>query len=217
VSHDCDPKGVDALYDMLAQPPAAYLLLFAIAAGDAVFPALPSESAAILAGVLAAIEPGIALPVVIAAAATGAFVGDSTSYGLGRYGGRPAQRRFFDGPYSRRGVRWACGQLRRRGGLILVVARFVPGGRTGATFTSGLTTFPYRKFAAFTGLAAMLWALYAVLLGYFGGRIFHERPLLAFVVAFGLAGVLALAAETGRRVVLPRLARRRRSDPDARC
>ena len=207
---------MDALYDLLAQPPAAYLLLFAIAAGDAVFPVLPSESAAILAGVLAAIEPGIALPAVLGAAAAGAFVGDSTSYGLGRFGGRRAQRRFFDGPYSQRGVRWACGQLRRRGGLILVVARFVPGGRTGATFTSGLTTFPYRRFAAFTGLAAVLWALYSVLLGYFGGRIFHERPLLAFVVALALAAILALAAETTRRVVAPRLAGRRKPEPDTR-
>ena len=208
---------MEALYDLLAQPPVAYLVLFGIVAGDAVFPAFPSESAAIFAGVLAAIEPEIALPAVLGVAAAGAFSGDSVSYALGRFGGRPAQRRFFDGPYARRAVRWSCDQLRRRGGLILVVARFVPGGRTGATFTSGLTTFPYRKFAAFTGLAAVLWALYAVLLGYFGGRIFHERPLLAFVVAFGLAGALALAAETVRRVVLPRIAARRRSDTDARC
>ena len=78
MSAGCDPEGVDALYDLLAQPPVAYLILFAIAAGDAIFPALPSESAAILAGVLAAIEPGIALPAVLAAAAAGAFVGDST-------------------------------------------------------------------------------------------------------------------------------------------
>ena len=52
MSAGCDPEGVDALYDLLAQPPVAYLILFAIAAGDAIFPALPSESAAILAGVL---------------------------------------------------------------------------------------------------------------------------------------------------------------------
>ena len=137
-----------SLYDLLAQPPTAYLILFAIAAGDAVFPALPSESAAIFAGVLAAIEPGIALPAVLGAAAFGAFVGDSTSYGLGRYGGRRAQRRFFDGPYAQRGVRWACVQLRRRGAVILLVARFVPGGRTGATFMSGLTRVPLRAVRA---------------------------------------------------------------------
>jgi membrane-associated protein len=215
VSSGCDPEGVDALYDLLAQPPVAYLILFAIAAGDAIFPALPSESAAILAGVLAAIEPEIALPAVLGAAAVGAFVGDSTSYGLGRFGGRRAQRRFFDGPYTRRGVRWACIQLRQRGATILIVARFVPGGRTGATFTSGLTAFHYGRFALYTGIAACLWSLYAVLLGYFGGRVFHDRPLLAVLVAFALAATLALAAEAGRRVVKPRLARRR-PVPDAR-
>ena len=198
----CDPDGVDALYDLLAQPPVAYLILFAIAAGDAIFPALPSESAAILAGVLAAIEPEIALPAVLVAAAAGAFVGDSTSYGLGRFGGRRAQRRFFDGPYTRRGVRWACIQLRQRGGTILVVARFVPGGRTGATFTSGLTAFHYGRFALYTGIAACLWALYAVLLGYFGGSVFHERPLLAFAVAFGLALGIAVLAVPARRLAL---------------
>jgi membrane-associated protein len=201
VSRGCDPDSVDALYDLLAQPPTAYLILFAIAAGDAVFPALPSESAAILAGVLAAVEPEIALPAVLGAAAAGAFVGDSTSYGLGRFGGRRAQRRFFDGPYGRRGVRWACAELRRRGATILVVARFIPGGRTGATFTSGLTGFHYGRFALYTAIAACLWALYSVLLGYFGGRVFHERPLLAIGVAFVVAVGLALASVAGRRVV----------------
>jgi membrane-associated protein len=192
---------MDALYDLLAQPPTAYLILFAIAAGDAVFPALPSESAAILAGVLAAIEPDIALPAVLGAAAAGAFVGDSTSYGLGRFGGRRAQRRFFDGPYARRGVRWACRELRRRGATILVVARFVPGGRTGATFTSGLTGFHYGRFALYTAIAACLWALYAVLLGYFGGRVFHERPLLAIGAALAVAVGIGLASVAGRMLV----------------
>ncbi|HEY7707409.1 MAG TPA: DedA family protein [Gaiellaceae bacterium] len=199
---------MESLYDLLAQPPVAYLILFGIAAGDAVIPALPSESAAILAGVLAAVEPAISLAAVLGAAASGAFVGDSVSYSLGRYGGRPAQRRFFDGAYARRGVRWACGQLERRGGVILVVARFIPGGRTGATFTSGLTTFPYLKFAGFTALAACLWASYSVLLGYFGGRVFHDRPLLAVGIAFGLAFAVAVLVETARR------ARNRGSDEE---
>lgn len=188
-----------SLYDLLAQPPLAYLILFAIAAGDAILPVLPSESAAILAGVLAAVEPAIVLPAVIAAAASGAFVGDSGSYALGRFGGRPAQRRFFDGPYGRSAVRWACVQLRLRGGLILVVARFVPGGRTGATFTSGLTGFSYLVFALFTAIAAIVWALYSVLLGYFGGRVFEQRPLLAVLLAFALAVGLAAAVEGTRR------------------
>ena len=192
---------MDWIYDTLAQPPVAYLLLFAIAAGDAVIPALPSESAALFAGVLAAVESSLALPGVLGAAAAGAFTGDSLSYSLGRFGGQPAQRRFFNGPYTQRGVRWACIQLRRRGATILIVARFVPGGRTGATFTSGLTAFPYARFALFTAIAAILWALYSVLLGYVGGRVFHEKPLLAFLVAFGLAAALASALTLLRRTV----------------
>lgn len=197
---------MQALYDLVAQPPLAYLILFAVAAGDAVVPALPSESVAILAGVLAAVEPHLALSFAVGAAAAGAFVGDSSSYALGRYGGRRAQRRFFDGPYGQRAVRWACQQLRRRGALILLVARFVPGGRTGATFTSGLTGFHYGRFALFTAVAAVLWALYAVLLGYFGGRVFHDEPLLAVLVAFGLAAGIASVVAGGRRLVTSRSA-----------
>ena len=192
---------MDALYDLLAQPPTAYLILFAIAAGDAFFPVLPSESAAILAGVLAAIEPDISLTAVLGAAAAGAFVGDSTSYALGRFGGQPAQRRFFGGSYARRGIRWASAALEKRGATILLVARFVPGGRTGATFTSGLTGFHYWRFALYTAIAACLWALYSVLLGYFGGRIFHERPLLAIGVASAVAIAIALGSAAGRRLV----------------
>jgi membrane-associated protein len=192
---------VDWLYDTLAQPPVAYLLLFAIAAGDAVIPAFPSESAAIFAGVLAAVEPHLSLTLVLVAAASGAFVGDTLSYSLGRFGGRPAQRRFFDGPRMRRAMAWASRQLKRRGGLILIVARFIPGGRTSATFTSGLTRFPYPLFALYTSVAALLWALYAVLLGYFGGRVFHDRPLLALGLAFALAVGIAFAVEAGRRWV----------------
>ena len=184
MSAGCDPVGVDAL-DLLAPAAVAYLILFAIAAGDAIFPALPSESAAILAGVLAAIEPGIALPAVLAAAAAGAFVGDSTSYGLGRFGGRRAGRRHFStGPtHAEESAGRACSSPSARRNNSHSRALYKS---TGATYTSRSTAFPAGRFALYTGIAACLWALYAVLLGY-GGRVFHERPLLAFAVAFGLA------------------------------
>ena len=192
---------MESLYDLLAQPPVAYLIIFGVAAGDAVIPAFPSESVAILAGVLAAVEPHLSLPVVLVAAASGAFVGDTGSYSLGRFGGRPVQRRFFDGPRMHRAMGWASRQLELRGGLILIVARFIPGGRTSATFTSGLTGFRYPLFALYTSVAALLWAFYAVLLGYFGGRVFHDQPLLAVGLAFGLAVGLAFAVEAARRWV----------------
>src|SRR5687767_5326044 len=44
---------VETLYHFLTESPQAYLLVFGVAAGDAIFPALPSETLLILGGVLA--------------------------------------------------------------------------------------------------------------------------------------------------------------------
>jgi membrane-associated protein len=186
-----------SLLHLIGDPPQAYLILFAVAAGDAVFPAFPSETAAITAGVLAAVGD-LSVGLSIAAAAAGAFVGDNTSYCAGRYLGHPVRRRFFDGERGRKMLGWAEGQLQTRGGYVIVVARFVPGGRTAATFTAGLVRFSWWRFALFSALAGVLWATYAVVLGYFGGQVFEEHPWLGLVVALGIAfGITALVE--GRR------------------
>ena len=49
--------------------------------------------------------------------------------------------------------------------MLLVTARFVPGGRTVVTFSSGLTRQPFRRFLGFIAFAAVVWACYAALLG----------------------------------------------------
>jgi membrane-associated protein len=50
---------------------------------------------------------------------------------------------------------WAEKQLDKRGGAIIVVARFVPGGRTATTFVAGTTVYAYRKFALATMVGGM--------------------------------------------------------------
>jgi membrane-associated protein len=188
----------ESVFGLLSEAPLAYLVLFVIAAGDAVIPAVPSESAVILAGVLSAAESNLVLGWVVGAAAAGAFVGDNTSYAIGRSGGRLICP-WLRGRRRQATVQWARNELDRRGGLILVVARFIPGGRTAATLTAGLTRYAHRRFAAFTALAAVSWALYAGLLGYLGGRVFHDRTWLGVLVAFALAAVIALGVELIRR------------------
>ena len=42
-------------FDLLSQPPEAYLIVFALALGDAVVPVLPSEAALITAGLLSVV------------------------------------------------------------------------------------------------------------------------------------------------------------------
>jgi membrane protein DedA with SNARE-associated domain len=191
---------LNGLIDFLTGSGWTYPLLFAICLGDAVVPILPSETAAIVCGIQAA-RGQLSLPAVLALAAAGAFCGDNTSYALGRWIGAPIQHRLFSGERARRRLDWARRFLQQRGSYVLVVARFVPGGRTATTFTSGLVRLPWpHRFLPFIALAAILWSGYAVLLGYVGGRTFRDQPVYAVLLAFGIAAVITVAVELVRRL-----------------
>ena len=190
---------LDSLIDLLTGSLWAYPLLFAICAGDAVLPALPSETAMIVSGIQAA-RGELSLEWVIAIGAAGAFTGDNTSYALGRWVGQPIVKRFFSGQRARERLDWARKFLKERGSYVLVVARFVPGGRTATTFTSGLVHLRWlTRFAPYIFVAAILWALYGALLGYLGGRVFEDKPIYALLLAFGLAALVGGAGELVRR------------------
>ena len=104
----------------------AYAIVFALAVLDAIVPVVPSETAVITAGVVAS-AGDLSLPLVIAAAAAGAFVGDNTAYFIGHRFGRRVEARFFSGEKAQRRIAWAEGQLDTRGGELIVVGRFIPG------------------------------------------------------------------------------------------
>jgi membrane-associated protein len=187
------------LVDLLTGSTWAYPLLFGICAGDAVFPALPSETAMIVCGIQAA-RGQLSLGWVLAIGAAGAFVGDNSSYAVGRFVGQPVVNRFFRGERARKRLEWAEQFLLERGSYVLVVARFVPGGRTATTFTSGLVHLRWlTRFFPYVLVAAVLWAAYGALLGYLGGITFRHQPLLALAIAFGIAAAVGAAAEIFRR------------------
>ena len=189
---------LNGLIDLLTGSAWAYPLLFGICVGDAVFPALPSETAMIVCGIQAA-RGQLSLGWVLAIGAAGAFVGDNSSYAIGRWFGQPVVERFFSGERAQARLSWARKFLKERGSYVLVVARFIPGGRTATTFTSGLVHLRWpTQFAPYILLAAVLWSLYGGLLGYFGGRMFKNQPLYALLVAFGIAAAVAGGAELVR-------------------
>jgi membrane-associated protein len=165
--------------------------VFVLAVLDAVLPVVPSETTVITAGVVAG-AGGLRLEFVILAAAAGAFVGDNAAYAIGHHFGERATTRFVRGEKGRNRIRWADRQLEERGGELIVIARFIPGGRTLVTLSAGTLHFPWPRFAVFDAIAALLWALYASLLGYVGGRAFEHAPwkglLLALSIAFAVAG-----------------------------
>lgn len=191
---------LNSLIDLLTGSAWTYPLLLGICIGDAVFPALPSETAVIVCGIQAA-RGQLSLGWVIFFAALGAFTGDNTSYALGRWLGQPIVRRFFSGERARARLEWAERFLKDRGSYVLVVARFVPGGRTATTFASGLVKLRWHtRFAPFIFVAAILWALYAALVGYIGGVTFKDKPIYALLLAFGIAATITIAIELYRRL-----------------
>jgi membrane-associated protein len=171
----------------------AYGIVFLFAFLDAIIPIVPSETAVITAGVVAA-SGDLSLALIIPAAAVGAFLGDNTVYLIGRQFGSRATERFFIGEKARRRIEWADEQLRERGGELIAVGRFIPGGRTAVTLSAGALGFPWRRFAVFDAAAALGWALYSALLGYYGGRTFEGAKglALALVTAFAAAGGIEL-------------------------
>jgi membrane protein DedA with SNARE-associated domain len=184
----------------------AYLIVFAAAALDALIPIVPSETIVITAGVVAA-AGGLSLELVIPAAAAGAFVGDNTAYWVGRRFGTGAAVRWLEGEKAQARMQWAERQLAERGGELIAVGRFIPGGRTAVTVSAGTLGYPWPRFVMFDALASIGWALYASLLGYFGGKAFEHAPWKGLLLALGIAFAVAGGVEGGRWI-LRRRARR---------
>ncbi|QYC39454.1 Inner membrane protein YohD [Nonomuraea coxensis DSM 45129] len=188
-----------AVLDLVQQvmsSPWLYVALFALAVLDGFFPVVPAETSVITAGVFAASgETNLAL--VMAVAALGAFAGDHVSYLIGHLsGGRLRRRKAFV---------WARGALAERGGLVLVVARYIPGGRTATTLTMGAVSHPLRSFTFFDAIAASSWAVYSGLIGFFGGMAFENDPIKGLLLGLGIAVSVTAVVE------LVRWARKRRA------
>ncbi|WP_375503513.1 DedA family protein [uncultured Jatrophihabitans sp.] len=196
----------DQVTSTLSDSPWTYPLITGIVAGDAVLPILPGETAVVTGGVLSS-NTGLSLTIVIVAALIGAFVGDTAVYLLGRWAGPWARRTVFSGARAQKTLHWAEGQLDKRGGSIIVVARFVPGGRTATTFVAGTTGYDLKRFVLADLIGAAVWSVYNALIGRIGGAAFEDETWKALLLAFALALVGAAAIEGVRRVLERRAAR----------
>ncbi|MDG4760985.1 DedA family protein [Micromonospora sp. WMMD710] len=192
---------MDALLDLIrgtVTSPWVYLVIFALTAVDAFFPAVPGEAAVITAAVLSANGGRPNLAAVIASAAIGAVIGDHISYAIGQGGGAHRLARLPDGSRRRASSDWARRAVDRRGGMILTTSRYVPGGRTAVTLTMGAVRYPRRAFLLYDSIAAVTWALYCGLLGYFGGLAFERDPVKGVLVGVGLSLVVTFGLECFR-------------------
>jgi membrane protein DedA with SNARE-associated domain len=198
----------DSLLEFISSSNWTYAVVFLFAFGDVLFPLIPSETAVITAGVLAG-SGDLNIALVILCAALGAVLGDNTAYLLGRYFEDPVRNRLFSG-HRRRHLDRAERALSERGGYLIVIGRFIPGGRTAVTFAAGMLRFPWHRFIRYDVLAGVIWASYAGLVGYFGGKAFEENPTKGLLIALGFAFVVAGSVEGYRYLKRRKLRERER-------
>jgi membrane protein DedA with SNARE-associated domain len=175
------------------------LVIVALAVVDALLPMVPSEALIIAAGVGAAAGDQ-SLIAVIAAAATGSFIGECTAFLVGRGFGAAVRGRLAPG--SSRAELFARTEhaLTTRGGLILLTARYIPAGRTVAALAAGASRFAVRRYVGYSALGATMSAAYVAMLGFLGGAALAGDPLVALAVSLGIGTAIGSAAGLVRRL-----------------
>jgi membrane-associated protein len=217
------------LLTAMATPAWIYLAIFGLLTVDAMVPVVPIQAIMITSGALT-VYGQLSLPAVIAVGALGMFTGDSIAFVLGRTAGHVGNHwlssrltklrnkfapRQDDGEHhpsktKRAAERFTRG-LRRPGPLVLLLCRFVPGGRMAAGYHAGRSGYPIKLFIAYDGGAALAWATYGGLVGHIGGTAITQSAWRLFAIAataaviFGTAGWI-LALFGGRKQAIQELA-----------
>jgi membrane-associated protein len=188
----------DWLTHAVTGSPVTYLVVALAAGGDVLLPVIPAETIVITAAVLAA-QGRLSIWLIVVPVAVGAFIGDNIAYWLGRGVGDPIAERLFRGEKARHRLEWAESAIRAHGPLLVVVGRFIPAGRTAATFAAGTLCLGYRRFVLADAAASGIWAVYASMLGYLGGSAFRDNTWEPLLLSLGIAAVITLAIEVWRR------------------
>ncbi|MCR6485450.1 VTT domain-containing protein [Amycolatopsis sp. OK19-0408] len=188
----------DLLRDAVGSP-WLWVLVFAVSGLDALLPFMPSETTVVTVAVLLGPDPA-QLALLAAVAAGGAWAGDCLGYAVGRSAGPRAVawlQRGADGP---RRYEWARDQVRHHGGLLIIAARYLPGGRVASALANGSLGYPLRRFVPLDLAGAAIWAVYSVLIGLAGGAAFADEPVKGLLLSFSLGLGLVFAIEAGRRL-----------------
>lgn len=150
---------------------------------------LPGEAAVVFGGVLAG-RGDLSLTLVLVVAISGAILGDSVGYFVGRrYGHRIQQTRLG----RRVGEhRWQRSEefLRRRGPVAVFVGRFTALLRAMVPGAAGMARMPYRTFLLFNVLGGLVWASACVLGGWALGSVISTY---ISDVSYVVIGVLVIA------------------------
>jgi membrane protein DedA with SNARE-associated domain len=149
-----------------------------------------SEDAATLGGATLTAAGLLATPLGLAACFLGIWVGDLGLYALARHFGRPLlQRNWIKRRVNEERLARSEAWWKKRGLVVLLVARFVPGLRLPTYLVAGTLAVPFLSFAAVTGLMGLIW----VPLIFFLVRILGVQTVAWYAAAKGTFIILAVA------------------------
>jgi membrane-associated protein len=150
-----------------------YVLLFVIVfveTGLVVMPFLPGDSLLFIVGTMAGagvLDYSVAVPLMLVAA----IAGDQVNYSIGRYFGPKVfqweQSRFF----NRKAFDQAHAFYEKRGGVTIIIARFIPFIRTFAPFVAGVAAMTRSTFTLYNVVGGVIWVVGLTALGYFFGNL----------------------------------------------
>jgi membrane protein DedA with SNARE-associated domain len=154
---------------------------------------LPGETVTLLGG-YAAGSGHLNLAGVIAAASSGAMVGDSIGYWVGRRAGWPLLLRvgrfLRQSPEQMETLRI---QFLNHAGKSVLLGRFVAVLRVVAGPMAGAVGMPYGRFLVCNCTGAVLWATTMVSLAWLGGRWIPFQRMVEGVLQFGIGALVLLA------------------------
>jgi membrane-associated protein len=174
----------------------AYTVIAALVFGEtAVFLGfvLPGETAVVLGGVLAS-RGHLSLPVLTAVVVVAALLGPVVGYEIGkRMGDRlfaaRALRRVPGGPERARNA------LRERGGMAVLLGRFVAFVRAVMPAAAGAVGVPYRTFLVYNVVGGVIWGVGYSLLGYVAGSAYSVvESRIGTGLAIAVAAFVVIAA-----------------------
>ena len=154
----------------------------------------PGETMLIFASIYAGRTHRLSIPLVIAAAATGAILGDNIGYWVGREGGYRLLRRY--GRYIRLDERrLKLGQylFRKHGGKLVFFGRFIAVLRAWAAFLAGVNRMHWPDFLLFNAAGGITWATLYGLGAYYLGNNIHRftGPVGYALLALGILSLIA--------------------------
>lgn len=169
-------------------------VMAALVVGDAFLVVVPGEVAVTALGALAVAEGAPPLLGVVVVAAAAALAGDALCYLVGRTVGLERWR-WMRGDRVRRALDAVGDRLRRRTGVVLFTARFIPFARLAVNLTAGASRVPAPRYLFIAGLAASGWAAYQALVGAVVASILPGGPVVAVVVSVAVAVILGVAVD----------------------